>query len=158
MNTERKRHWLLPVLCFMTFIGSGFGFVISVLSLIDINLIRFVTQIPTYTSVLTNIADAHFAYSIFKALLYFLSIYGAWLMLKNQKKGFFYYLIAQLALPLISFFFFPYPFYQTFAIVLPEYIFAFAFIGLYSLHLNNMQTNKNNLKQIVQKHTQTTSD
>jgi len=146
MKKERKRHWLLPVLCIMTFIGSGFGLVISLLSLINTGLIRFITQIPTFTSVATHIADAHFTYSIVKGLLYAFSIYGAALMFHNKRKGFFIYLFAQLMLPLISFFFLPYPKFQIATIVLPEFIFAIAFIALYSLHLGSMK--KNNIPQI----------
>jgi len=142
MKKKNKRHWLLPVLCVMTFIGSGFGLIVSLLSLIHTDYIRFITQIPTYTSVATNIADAHFAYSIIKAALYCLSIIGAWLMLKSNKKGFYFYGAAQLLLPLISFIFFPYPLLQTATIVLPEYIFAIAFIALYSLHLSSMKSSE----------------
>jgi hypothetical protein len=144
---KRKRHWLLPVLCIMTCIGSGFGLLISVLSLIDIQLIKFVIQIPSYTSVATNIADAHFSYSLVKILLFSLSIAGAYYMLKLKKRGFFMYVAAQLLLPLISFVFLPYPLFQIFTIVIPEFIFAFAFIALYALHLGSM---KGSAKVIVE--------
>ena len=135
---KRKRHWLLPILCIMTFLGSGFGLFISILSIIDIQLIRFIIQIPSYTSVATNIADAHFSYSIVKILLYSLSIAGAWYMFLLKKRGFFMYMAAQLLLPLISFLFLPYPMFQIVSIVIPEFIFAFAFIALYALHLGSM--------------------
>lgn len=136
-DKSRKRHWLLPVLCFMTFAGSGFGIVVSLLSVINIKLIAFTTQVPGYTSVATNTFDSHISYAILKTLLYGLSITGAFLMLKSKRRGFYLYTAAQILLPLISFLFFPYPYMHVFSIVIPEFIFAIAFISLYALHLKS---------------------
>ncbi len=146
MQTQKKRHWLLPVLCILTFIGSGFGILVSVLSLIDMDLLRFTINIPTYTSVITNIADSHYSYSIVSTILYFVSIIGAIYMWNLRKKGFFIYSLAQLALPTMSFFYFPYPLAHTFSILIPNYIFAIAFIAMYSLHLKSMNTVKTHQK------------
>jgi len=142
MNKDKKRHWLLPVLCIMTFIGSGFGLLIAVLSAVDIQLIQFVMKIPGYTSVVSNVADTHFTYELAKIVLYAFSIFGAYQMLHLKKRGFVFYSVAQVLLPIISFFFFSYPFFQTFTIVLPEFIFGFAFIALYALHLGSMSSKK----------------
>ncbi len=135
MENRIKRHWILPVLCILTFLGSGFGFLISILSLVNIEFILFIKQIPTYTSVITHITDSHYSYSIVKAFLFAFSIAGAFFMLKGKLKGFFIYLIAQSLLLVISFFYFPYPTMQTLTIVVPEIIFTIAFFGLYSLHI-----------------------
>lgn len=150
MKKLKKRHWLLPALCILTCIGSGFGLFISILSLINLDLIRFIINIPTFTSVATNIADSHFSYSIVRGILYVLSITGALYMWKLKKKGFFIYTASQLLLPLISFFYFPYPLMQTATIVIPDYIFAVAFIALYSLHLSSMRSNKKNTENDLQ--------
>ncbi len=133
-----KRHWILTVICILTFIGSGFGLLVSVLSLINTDLILFIKNIPLYTSVATHIRDTHFSYSIFKAVLFIFSILGALYMWKLKKRGFYIYSASQILLPLISFFFFPYPKFQILTIIIPEYIFAFAFIALYALHLGSM--------------------
>ncbi len=142
MGKEKKRHWLLPVLCYMTFVGSGFGLLIALLSVVDIRLVQFVMKIPGYTSVVTNITDTHFSYGIVKIVLYSASIFGALLMLKRKRRGFIYYSSSQILLPAISFFFFKYPFFQTFTIIIPEIIFGFAFIALYALHLGSMTAGK----------------
>jgi hypothetical protein len=142
MSKDKKRHWLLPVLCFMTFIGSGFGLLVALLSVIDIQLIEFVMKVPGYTSVVANIADTHFSYGIAKIILYSLSIFGAYQMLLLKKRGFVFYSAAQILLPVISFFFFRYPIFQIFTIVIPEFIFGVAFIALYALHLRHMNSGK----------------
>jgi hypothetical protein len=139
MGKDNKRHWILTILCIMTFIGSGFGIVVSVLAVIDLDLIRFIRNIPFYTSVITHIGDSNFSYSIIKGLLNILSLSGAIYMWNLRKRGFYFYSAAQLLLPVISFIFFPYPLKQILTIVIPEYIFAFAFIALYALHLNSMK-------------------
>jgi len=63
---------LLGTLCLLTFIGSGFGLSVSLLSIININFIQFAQNIIGYTSVQTNIQDANFSfvYIIVKGILY----------------------------------------------------------------------------------------
>lgn len=136
MKNKNSNLFLLRFLCILTFIGSGFGALISTLSLIDLGLISFTKEIPGYTSIVTNSFDAGFFYIIVKLILYSASILSAILIWKLKISGYFIYIAAQLLLPSISFFFFPYPVFHTFSIVLPELIFAVAFILLYSLHLD----------------------
>ena len=136
-----KQNKLLYVLCILTFIGSSFGLIVSILSIININLIDFVIDIPGYTSLKTNTKDAHFLYPVFKALFNITSLLGAFYMLKLRKIGFFIYSISQIILPSLSFAFFDYPLFHTFSIALPAYIFGVAFILLYALHLKDMKNN-----------------
>ncbi len=153
MNEIRKRRWLLTVLCFLTFTGSSFALVVYVLSLIDIKLIVFISEIPFYTSEPTNIENTTLLYRITKIILFVLSITGAFYMLKLKIIGFFIYSFAQLLLPSVYFFFLTYQFIYIFTLAIPEYIFSIAFIGLYSLHLNSMSWKKYKLSAEYQKPT-----
>lgn len=147
MKNQKSNLYLLRLLCILTFIGSGFGLIVSILSLISIDLISFTKEIPGYTSVATNSFDAGINYIAIKIFLYAISIFSAILIWKHKISGFFIYTAAQLLLPAISFIFFPYPLIHTFSIVIPELIFSIAFILLYSLHLNLMLTKKSIVKE-----------
>lgn len=139
INKEKSPHGLLYILCILTFIGSGFGFIVSILSIVNIDYINFIEEIPGYTSLKTNTIDAHFLYPISKTIFYITSLLGALYMLKLKIKGFYIYSISQLILPTLSFIFFDYPLLHTFSIALPSYIFGIAFIMLYALHIKDMK-------------------
>ncbi len=132
---------LLGTLCLLTFIGSGFGLSVSLLSIININFIQFAQNIIGYTSVQTNTQDANFSfvYIIVKGILYAFVLYSAYLMFYKKAKGFFLYIIGQFLLIVISFIFFPYPLLEILSIVIPEIIFSIAFILLYALHFKSME-------------------
>jgi len=145
MKTKNSNLLLLRILCSLTFIGSGFGALVSILSLINLELISFTKELPGYTSVVTNSFDAGSFYIVIKLVLYSASIISAVLIWKLKISGYFIYTASQLLLPAISFIFFPYPVFHTFSIVLPELIFAIAFILLYSLHLDILKKSKINI-------------
>jgi len=138
-NELVKKNWLLTTLCLLTFIGSGFGLIVSILSMISLDFIYFTQDIIGYTSVLTNTQDASFGFIIAKTALYILILYAAYQMLNRKRKGFWLYIAGQVLLIIISFLFFPYPYLVTFSIVIPEIIFSVAFIFLYAIQYNEMK-------------------
>jgi len=134
-----KRSWLITVICISSFIGSGFGFVVSCLSGINTELITFVNQIPGFTSFITNTRDALSVYPWLKAIFYIGSIAGVLYIWKLKRKGIYIYSCSQILIGVLPFFVFPYPFVQTFAIVLSGLIFIVAYILLYLLHWNDLK-------------------
>jgi hypothetical protein len=139
MKRQRRSHWLLPVLCIMTFTGSGFSLLIYLLSVFSLDLIRFTVEIPGYTSIVEHIDYSHFVYRLIKIFIYGLSLTGALYMWHLRIRGFYIYSLAQLSIPVVSFIFLPYAIMLKFTAIIPDLIFSVAFIALYAFHLESMK-------------------
>lgn len=138
----RKRPFWLSVLCICSFIGSSFGFLIALISIINPTWLSFASQIPGYTSIKSLTIQSIALYPYIKMLLYLFSFWGALLMFKLNRKGFYIYASAQIALLIVPFF----AWNETPIIVLlsdlSDYIFTFAFIGSYALYIRDMSINR----------------
>jgi len=119
-NTEKTRPTFLTVLCILTFVGSGFSLLSSLMSIATskiasssgfMSLIydamnQSMEEIPeamvnimeTAMQMAAKAIEYGVAIGITNAILYAASIYGAILMFNLKKKGFYLYSAAQILL------------------------------------------------------------
>lgn len=135
---KRKRPWILIGLCVLSMGGGLLGVLIGVLSIIDIEMIKFFGRIPGYASIFSLTNEAHFLYPYVKIILYGISFTGALYILKLRKTGFYMYAAAQIILLIIPYLMWSSIPVYTFFADLPDMIFTFAFIGAYMLYLPYM--------------------
>lgn len=106
---DLKRPELLKVLCILTFIGSGISlFSYTVLALF-LDFFRSIASQEAFTflqseeekNMLIMMLSLPSIYFIIHAILYALSIFGAYLMWNLRKTGFHFYAIAQILLLIV---------------------------------------------------------
>jgi len=106
-KTKTPRPELLKILCILTFIGSGLSMLSNVVLYSVIDQIREVfAENPLYTvfgvemnmSIFLNVNASFF---LIQAILYSLSITGAWRMWKLNKNGFHIYSVAQILILIV---------------------------------------------------------
>ncbi|PKP05098.1 MAG: hypothetical protein CVU11_01495 [Bacteroidetes bacterium HGW-Bacteroidetes-6] len=136
---KRKKSVLFIALCVMSAMGGTFGVLLGVLSIIDLDLITFAARVPGYTSIKSLTYDASTLYPYAKIVFYGLSLAGAIIMFQLQKRGFYFYASAQLALLIIPYLMWNQPAALVFFTDLPDMIFTFAFIGAYAIYLPAMR-------------------
>lgn len=106
---ENKRPELLKILCILTFIGSGLSLFSYTILAIFIDFFRTVSTQEAFTflqteeekAMLVSMLSLPKIYFILHAVLFALSLYGAYLMWNMRKIGFHFYAIAQIILLII---------------------------------------------------------
>lgn len=138
----RKRPLWLTILCLCSFIGSSFGFLIAVISVVNPEWLSFANQIPGYTSIKSLTIQSIAVYPYLKMTLYAISFWGVFLMFNLKRKGFIFYSAAQFLLLVLPFFAWNETPMIVFLSDLSDYIFTIAFIGSYALYLRDMKNNQ----------------
>ncbi len=138
---EQNRPELLKVLCILTFVGSGLSLFSNLIMFMSIDIVREYYENGMFdflaedmdTGVLEILFSINASYFIFQALLFSLTIYGAYLMWGLKKYGFHIYAIAQILLLILPQVFLPSLPFPTF-----ELIISLIFITLYAKNLQHM--------------------
>jgi hypothetical protein len=140
-NKPKNQDKFLKILCYLTFIWSGFGiFTNLLLSLFFENYkllipeMNFPQEYKDLKQMLLLMMSAGRIYFFISLLLNISSFYGAYLMLKMKKQGFHFYTIAQiimLMLPLIFLKGIPFSFMEFFTTA--------TFIAFYAIHTREMR-------------------
>lgn len=116
----------LTVLCILTFIGSGLGLLSSLLMVVGVGALM------SYLGSLGGVATGGTAYFGVTAVLAAVSLYGAIMMWKLKKTGFYLYTVANIVaaiLPII---------WLGSAFAAMGFIWPVLFIVLYALNLKHM--------------------
>ena len=106
-STKFPRPEMLKILCILTFIGSGLSMFSNVVLFSVIDQIKETfSDNPVYTVLGTELNLSIFLhvnpwFFMTQAVLYSLSLSGAWQMWKLNKKGFHLYSIAQIVLLIV---------------------------------------------------------
>jgi hypothetical protein len=140
-NEKPSRPDGLSILCILSFIGSGFSFLSSIMvfwlypTFLDIVGSDEFAQFPSLDSkmLLDFLQSAGKTYFLISAILYMISLLGAYYLWNLKKKGIHFYAIAQISLVIL-----PLIFISTNLSVLPNLIIVGAFIFMYSRHLKIM--------------------
>ena len=97
---ENKRPVFLTVLCILTFVGSGLALLFALIGLVAAGAIEsFAASIPG----MPDLGDVGIFTQIIRILLYAGSLFGAIMMLKLKKLGFYLYVVANVVLLVMSF-------------------------------------------------------
>ena len=122
-NDQPTRPELLKILCILTFIGSGLSLISNTIMFFSIDIIRsyyengnfdFLAESMDLTA-LELLINVNSSYFLFQALIFALSVYGAYLMWNLKKIGFHIYTIAQIVLIILTQVFItelPFPFFE----------------------------------------------
>lgn len=138
----KKRPELLKVLCILTFIGSGLSFLANAIMYLTIDVWKAAYQEGVFSilegkvemKMIDLLMNVNPNYYMFQALLFGLSVYGAYLMWKLKKAGFHMYTISQILLLIVSKVFIP---SQPFPVV--PLLLSLVFVLLYARSLKVMQ-------------------
>ncbi|MCK4661604.1 MAG: hypothetical protein KAT68_01960 [Bacteroidales bacterium] len=121
-TTTSERPGFLSVLCILSYIGSGLGFLFTLLGVIGLGaLLGFLSEyLPA------GATDVGIMKPIINLILFIGSLYGVFLMWKVQKLGFYIYAGAQVLL-------------LVFGFGIMALIFTALFILLYGLNFKHMK-------------------
>lgn len=140
-NKQKNQDKFLKILCFLTFIWSGFGiFTNLLLSLFFENYkilipeMNFPTEYKDLKQMLLIMMSAGRFYFFISLLLNISSFYGAYLMLKMKKQGFHFYAIAQIIMLLL-----PMIFLKSLPFSFMEFITTALFIAFYAIHTREIR-------------------
>lgn len=136
MTDQNKRPTFLTVLCILTFIGSGFGVLGGLIGLVATGAATALAKIPMLGPALTAAASFGIVYTLINLILAAASLYGAIMMWKLKKTGFWIYVAAQVLMLIVPVFFVGIAGLLGSAIGL---IFTAAFIIMYALNLKAMK-------------------
>ncbi|MEE4259372.1 MAG: hypothetical protein V2I62_06410 [Bacteroidales bacterium] len=121
MNEAAKRPELLTILCILTFIGSGSSFIANGFLYLTFDQVKEIIGQQEALNFLGSEIDLSFLLAIkpifflIQALLYVLSVFGAFQMFQLHKIGFHLYTVAQILLlifPKIFIPMLPFPFFE----------------------------------------------
>jgi len=140
-NNTPTRPELLKVLCILTFIGSGLSLISNTMMFLTIDVIResfenggfdFLAETMNFEGleILVNVSRSYF---IIHAIIFSISIYGAYLMWNLKKVGFHFYTVAQILLIIITQVFIPELPFPLFEIMI-----SLVFITFYARNLKFM--------------------
>lgn len=160
-TNQLKRPTFLTVLCILTFIGSGWGVLSQLFSLLFTNLVDMSAQTEQFNAVMDNMeseAGTSFlsgilnssqevmqatmmhakSIAVISLVLSLLSLCGAILMFSLRRIGFYIYVVAQLLLLFVV------PYFAGFSMIvvmgmLFSALFTVVFIILYALNLKAMR-------------------
>lgn len=160
-TNQLKRPTFLTVLCILTFIGSGWGVLSQLFSLLFTNLVDMSAQTEQFNAVMDNMeseAGTSFlsgilnssqevmqatmmhakSIAVISLVLSLLSLCGAILMFSLRRIGFYIYVVAQLLLLFVV------PYFAGFSMIvvmgmLFSALFTIVFIILYALNLKAMR-------------------
>lgn len=128
----------LSHICILTFIGSGLSAILFLLIFLIYDYIPDLVQQDEFAAngmILSEITTrASRLFFLLMPILYALSITGAILMWKLNKKGFHLYAIVQMLMLLLPFFM-----VTDYSISFPNALITALFIGAYSLNLSQMR-------------------
>ena len=97
---ENKRPVFLTVLCILTFVGSGLSLLFALIGLVAAGAIEsFASSIPG----MPEMGDVGILQQIIRIVLLGGSLFGAIMMLKLKKLGFYLYAVANIAILIMSF-------------------------------------------------------
>lgn len=160
-TNQLKRPTFLTVLCILTFIGSGWGVLSQLFSLLFTNLVDMSAQTEQFNAVMDNMesgAGTSFlsgilsssqevmqatmmhakSIAVISLVLSLLSLCGAILMFSLRRIGFYIYAVAQLLLLFVV------PYFAGFSMIVVmgmifSTLFTVVFIILYALNLKAMR-------------------
>lgn len=135
---KTKRSLIFRGLCILSMGGGFLGVIIGILSIIDLDLLNLINRIPGYTTIKSLTWGSNAIYPYLKIVLYGSSFIGALLMLMKNKKGFYFYAIAQFILLVIPYFSWNLNPIVVFFTDLPDMIFTIAFIASYWIYYSEI--------------------
>lgn len=134
-----KRHWLLVVLCFLSFIGGIMNVFLSVISIIHVDTFqKLIYYIPGFSIFIMQTTEVSQWYFFWRAVIYLVSIIGVINMYLLRREGFFIYVLAQILLFVNIWTSITMPFSVVVVSTLPEMVITLGFILLYAVHLDSM--------------------
>ncbi len=140
-NQVNKRPELLKILCILTYIGSGLSLISNSIMFLTIDIIREFYENGSFDflakdldlSTIEILISANAIFFMLQAILFALSIYGAYLMWNLKKAGFHFYTMAQIVLLILP---------QVFISGMPfptfELLLSLIFVTLYARNLKLM--------------------
>lgn len=134
--TKPNRPTLLTVLCILTFIGSGMNIVSNILIALFLDAFKIFAEDISETFNLPGMLlflDAKPVFFVSNAILYGISLAGAFQMFRLFKRGFHLYTISQILLLMAPMVFFKLPVPSILDLLLTG-----IFIILYSINLKHM--------------------
>ena len=142
LNDQPVRPELLKILCILTFIGSGVSFISNSIMFLTIDIIKAYYENGDFDFIsesmdlgaLELLVSVNPSYFILQALIFGISIYGAYLMWNLKKVGFHVYTVTQLILIIISQIFLPDLPFPVF-----ELMISLVFITFYARNLQYMK-------------------
>jgi hypothetical protein len=135
-KVQPKRPLLLTILCILTYVGSGLNLLSSLLVFFFFSEFQAVAPeiLRSFNiSGLDVILNATPAYFLVSAIIYSLSVGGAWYMWNLRKMGFHLYTISQILLVIAPMFFL-----KISGAAIPALIVPGIFILLYGINLKHM--------------------
>lgn len=159
---QMKRPTFLTVLCILTFIGSGWGILSELFSLITAGMVNQSVQMEQYTQAMDQLADSGVSSSFISGLLSssqeviqasmmyrtqiavcglilsVISLIGALLMFRLKRIGFYFYTAAQVLMLGITPIFIGFSLITITSLIFSA-IFALLFIILYAVNLKYMK-------------------
>lgn len=157
-QTTKQRPTMLTVICILTFIGSGWGFLSNVYSIImrdavvaslqtsQMTLAESESEMPSFMAEMLNssaeVLEVSIKYStqmaVCNAILLLISLLGAYFMFKLRRMGFYLYSTAQVLMLFVL------PAFAGFSMValagaMWSALFAALFIALYGVNLKYMK-------------------
>ncbi len=136
MTEQKKRPVFLTVLCILTFIGSGLGVLGGAIGLVAAGAATSLSKIPMLGPALATAASFGIVYTLINLVLAAASLYGAIMMWKLKKTGFWIYLVAQVAMLIVPVFFMGIAGLVGSVLGL---VFTAAFIIMYAINLKAME-------------------
>ena len=142
LNDPPVRPELLKILCILTFIGSGLSLISNSIMFLTIDIIKAYYENGDFDFISENmdlsalelLISVNPSYFILQALIFGISIYGAYLMWNLKKAGFHVYTVSQLILIIISQIFLPDLPFPIF-----ELMISLVFITFYARNLQYMK-------------------
>jgi hypothetical protein len=139
-----KRYVFLYILCILSFLANLILIFINIFLLSGSSFMNRLVKIPIIDTITEEELHGNYIYFFIKIIIHAFCIYAVSLIMQMKRRGFFYYLGAQLILLLIPFLFlmslgFSYLLISTGV----SSVFSFFFIMLFSLYIPRMTQNKN---------------
>ncbi len=141
-NSPATRPQLLQVLCILTFIGSGLSLSSNFMMFLLIDVMRDFYEAGNFDSFLSGmnidafeiLISTNRTFFLVQAVIYSLSLFGAYQMWNLKRMGFHFYTIAQILLIIFSRIYMPQLPFPLFEIMI-----SLVFISFYARFLRIMQ-------------------
>jgi hypothetical protein len=141
---NHKRYVFLYILCTLSFLANLVFIFINILLLSGSSVVNWLVKVPIIDTITEEELHGNYIYYFIKIIIHAFCIYSVGLILQMKRRGFFYYLGAQLILLLIPcLFLISLGVSYLFISVGVSSVFSFFFIMLFSLYIPRLTQNKN---------------
>ncbi len=143
-ENKHKRYVFLYILGVLSVLANLVYIFINIILLSGSSLAGWLVTVPIIDTITEEEFHGNYVYFFIKIVLHVFCIYSVSLLLQMKRRGFFYYLGAQLILLLIPFLFLTSLGFSYLLISAGvSSVFSFFFIMLFSLYIPRMSQNKN---------------